>query len=448
MKTRGLIVVPAFALLAGAGAPDDDTTWMRWRGPLGTGYAPDCNPPSQWTESNNVRWKVQIPGSGYASPIIHGDNVYVLTAVKVGEAAPSGDPAPEPAQQPGRRGRRPGGRRPTDIFEFRVVAVDRTSGDVAWSTPVCEAQPHEGKHSTGSYAPNSPVTDGEHIFAHFGSRGLYCLDMEGNVVWDHDFGDMRTRLTFGEGASPALHEDKLVVPWDHEGESFVAVLEKSTGDEIWRVDRDEATTWSTPLIVEVNGRNQVILSGTEASISYDLDSGEEIWRCAGLGLNVVPTPLTGHGMVYLMSGYRGSYVIAVKLDEARGDITGTDAIAWTHNRGAPYVPSAMLSGRNLYFLGSNNGILSCFDAITGEENYSGQRLGEVRNVYSSIVGAGGRLYVCGRDGNVAVIEEGDEYKLIATNTMDEGINATPAIVGDEMYIRTSGHLYCVARGAN
>ena len=432
--------------------------WPQWRGPDGTGFAPNCYPPTEWSESKNVRWKVEVPGSGHASPIVFGDRVFVITAQKTDqvakpekEAESSNEDAAETPPARGRRGGR-GGRggrgwmqteKPSNVYQFMVLAYDRKDGREIWRKTVRENVPHQGKHQTGSFASNSPITDGEHIYAYFGSHGLYCLDFDGNVKWEKDLGDMTIRMSFGEGASPALYGNTLIVPWDHEGDSFIVALDKTSGEEIWRVVRTEGTTWTTPVVVEVKGKPQVILAGTKATISYDLASGQEIWRCSGLTMNVIPTPVVGHGMIYLMSGFRGSSLQAVKLEEAQGDITGSEAIAWTHNRGTPYTPSPLLSGRNLYFLGSNNGILSCFDAVTGKAHYAGERLDQVRNVYASIVGADGRVYICGRDGNIAVIEDGPTFKTLATNSLDEGINATPAIVGDEIYLRGDQHLYCI-----
>ena len=451
-----LVSVASCAIVTGVAAADNsDLHWANWRGPEGTGFATNATPPLEWSEETNIRWKTEIPGEGYASPIVVGERVYLLTAVKTErtntvaddgqDEAASLKPAQPQGRQQGRQGRR-GPAKPANFYKFQVVAVDRASGKIIWNTTVREEVPHEGKHQTGSFAPNSAVSDGEHLFAHFGSRGLFCLDLNGKVIWKKDLGDMRIRNGFGEGASPALHGQTLVVPWDHEGDSFVVALNKSTGKELWRVARNEATTWSTPVIADVNGSAQAILAGTKHCIGYDLKTGDVVWRCSGLTTNVCPTPMVAHGNVYLMSGFRGSSVMAVNLEAASGDVTDTEAVIWHHERGTPYVPSGMVAGERLYFLGSNNGILSCFNAISGEQHYIGERLGDVRNVYASIVGAGGYLYVCGREGNVAVIRDAPEFELVRTNTLTEGINATPAIVGDAIYIRGDKHLYCIAAG--
>ena len=455
MKHSHLILA---AYLAVSGAVSDlanGSDWAQWRGPDGTGYAANCNPPLEWSQTNNVRWKAEIPGAGHSSPIVVGNRVYLTTAVKTAEeVGPSHDQqateTEPPASQPGRsEPRRRGGRgympgpRPTNVYKFVVLALDCKDGKVAWSAMVHEVVPHEGMHRTGSFASSTPTTDGEHIYAFFGSRGLFCLDMDGNVKWEKDLGDMRVRNSFGEGASPVLYGDTLVVPWDHEGESFIVAFEKNSGAQKWRVNRDERTTWTSPVMVEVNGMLQVVVAGNAATISYDLATGEEIWRCSGLTMNVVPTPVVGNGMIYLMSGFRGSALLAVKLDGAEGDISDSDAIVWTRDRGTPYVPSPLLSGEKLYLLQSNNGIVSCFNAVTGAPYYASVRLDDIANVYASLVGAAGRVYVCGREGNVVVLEDGPDPNVLATNSLGEGIDATPAIVGDEIYVRGSKHLFCI-----
>lgn len=438
--------IRAFAILFLA-MPTQGSDWPQWRGPGGTGYAPDGTPPTEWSATKNVRWKTEIPGQGYSSPIVSGDRIYLLTAVKTEKEIKPAAKKPEEdanageAQDGGQggRGRRRGVQAPSFVHEYRVLALDRVSGEVIWNKKVNENVPHEGMHPTSTRASSSALTDGERIYASFGSNGLFCLDLDGNVIWDKQLGKMTSLRTFGEGASPVLEGNTLIVPWDHEGDSFVAAFDASSGEQIWRNPRDEQTTWSTPVITKVNGSHQVILAG-EICISYDLASGEEIWRCQGLTDNTTPTPIIGHGMLYLPCGP----LLAIKLADAKGDITDTDAVVWTHNKGTPSIPSPMLANKNLYFLGGMNGILSCFDAITGESHYLGQRLEEVRNVYSSLVGANGYIYICGREGNVAVVKDGPEFELVGINKLDgEGINATPAIVGDAIYIRTDSYLYCI-----
>lgn len=430
-----LVCAPLVALSGVVLAHDDPPDWANWRGPEGTGFAPGASPPISFSATENVKWRTAIPGKGYSSPIVVGDRVYTMTSIDTGTRAGDAAPAAEP-------GRRPSP--PSTLFTFHVLALDKATGEILWNTQVTEAVPHEGIHQTSSHCAGSPIVEDGRVYAFFGSRGLFALTTEGEVIWSRDLGDMRTRMQFGEGATPALHEGTLIVPWDHEGESFVAALSADTGEEIWRRPRNERTSWFTPAVAVVGGRAQAILPGTRACIAYDVKTGEEIWRAPGLTDNIIPTPIVQDGVVYLMSGFRGSSLLAIALDRARGDVGEADAILWSYNRGTPYVPSAMLYGDNLYFLRSNSGVLSCFDIETGRPHYVGQRLESVASVYASIVGAGGHIYVCGREGDVAVVKNGPEFEIVRINSMGEPINATPAIVGNEMFLRTDGHMYCIA----
>ena len=288
------------------------------------------------------------------------------------------------------------------------------------------------------------MTDGQHVYAYFGSDGLYCLDMEGRLQWQKDLGDMTTKRAFGEGSSPVLGGDTIVVNWDHEGDSFVVAQNKRTGDEIWRVERDEVTSWATPLVVTHDGRPQVVVNATGKVRSYDLTTGKQVWETAGMTANVIPSSVAVGGVVFVTSGFRGNALLAIRLADAKGDITDSGAILWQHDRNTPYVPSPLLYRDTLYFLKSNSGILSCFDAKTGLPHYT-QRLASIRNVYASPVGANGRVYLAGRQGKVVVFEAGPEFRLLASNSLDDDFDASPAIVDGEIYLRGAKHLYCIAK---
>jgi outer membrane protein assembly factor BamB len=415
----------------------------------------------EWSDTKNVRWKVEIPGRGHATPIIWGDRIYIQTALGAraadaesdnGDAEPAspgrGGPQERPARQDreGRRGGRPGRgqARPTQIHQFIVMALDRKTGKTLWSRTVREELPHEAGHADATQASNSPVTDGEHIFAFFGSRGLFCLDMEGNVKWDADFGDMQTRMGFGEGASPALHGDTVVVNWDHEGDSFIVALDKSTGKERWRQPRDEKTSWATPLILEAGGKAQVITCATNRVRSYDLKTGELVWECGGMTNNVIPTPVAEGGLVYAISGFRGSALLAIRYADAKGNLDDSPAIAWRHEGQTPYVPSPLLFDGRLYFLDNNRAIVSCLDARSGEKVYGPERIEAIRGVYASPVAAKDRIYIAGRDGKTVVLRGGPKFEILATNVLDDEFDASPAIVDDELYLRGVKHLYCIA----
>ncbi|UCG32572.1 MAG: PQQ-binding-like beta-propeller repeat protein, partial [Phycisphaerales bacterium] len=285
--------------------PNADRTryWPQFRGPLGTGFAPHGDPPVKWSESENIRWKARLPGRGHATPIIWGDRVYAQTAVKTDRAAEPGTGGEQGAADEG-RGRRMTEEAPEHVYAFVMMALDRRTGETVWQRTVCEEVPHEGGHRVASQASNSPVTDGKHIIAYFGSRGLYCLDMQGQVIWKKDLGRMQTRRGFGEGSSPALCGDTVVVTWDHEGQSFIVAFDTETGERRWKVDRDEPTSWATPLVVVVEGKPQVVASATNRIRGYDLATGGLLWECGGMTLNVIPTPVCSDALIYCTSGFR------------------------------------------------------------------------------------------------------------------------------------------------
>ncbi len=422
LTTLALTVLP----LDGGAAADD--YWPSWRGPSLTGESLSANPPLEWAEGTNVRWKTPLPGQGDASPIVWGEHVFVLTAVPVG-GEPEGGGRKQSPSQPQR---------------FTVLALNRSDGSVAWEHVAREAVPHEGTHGDASWASASALTDGELLFAHFGSNGLFAYDLAGKPLWEKQLGKMKTRNGFGEGASPALHGDTLVIQWDHEGDSFIVALDKRTGEELWRRDRDEPTSWATPVIVEVDGKPQVLASGTNQIRAYDLASGEIVWHCDGLTTNAIPTPVVVDGVAYFMSGFRGAELLAIRLAGAKGAIDDSEHILWSHGENTPYVPSPVTAAGTLYFFKSNSGILSGLDMNTGKVLFGPERLELVQNVYASPVAAAGRVYLVGRDGGVEVLKAGPELEVLARNELDERFDASPALAGDELYLRGAGHLYCIA----
>jgi outer membrane protein assembly factor BamB len=305
--------------------------------------------------------------------------------------------------------------------------------------------PHEGRHEDASWASCSPVTDGKHVIAAFGSRGYYCYDWNGNLQWEKDFGDLRIRYSWGEGSSPFLSGDRFVVQWDHVGRSFVVVLDKSTGKELWRADRNDGTSWATPVVVEHNGKKQVIVSAIRRVCSYDLETGDLLWQTRGMTANPIPSPVAENGIVYVMGGYQESVLQAISLDKARGDAARSDAIVWDHYQDTPYVPSPLLYNGILYFLRSNQNILSCFNAQTGEPYYTRQRVDGISGIYASPVAAQERVYLAGRNGVTVVIKHGPRYEVLSKNKLDDSFTASQVIVGNELYLRGHRYLYCIAR---
>ncbi|MEO6245113.1 MAG: PQQ-binding-like beta-propeller repeat protein [Opitutaceae bacterium] len=433
------------------------SSWPTWRGAGGTGVAPGATPPTTWSDQQNVRWKAKIPGYGFSTPIIWQDRIFLLTAIETAEVAAGATaaPAPVPSAPPpgggkgGKGGRGPGGfgggMKPTKIHEFSVVALDRKTGAVVWQKVARREVPHEGKHATNSFASASPVTDGERLYASFGSRGIYCYDLQGKLLWEKDLGDMQTRNGFGEGASPSLAGNHLIVPWDHEGGSFVVALDKKTGAEVWRKSRDERSSWSTPLVVDVGGKLQAIIPATNLTRSYDAATGELMWEARGLTPNVIPTAVTGHGMVFVTSGFQGSSIQAIKLT-ARGDVSDSANILWNQRKSTPYVPSPVLSGDRIFFSKSNDAYLSCVNALTGEFQFQDQPIEGMRGIYASPVVANGLLYVVGRDGMVAVLKDAAKFEIVAKNKLTDSFDASPVAVDRELFLRGHEFLYCIAEG--
>ena len=419
-----------------AQSADARRNWPQWRGPDATGVSTTATPPLEWSGNRNIKWKVEIPGRGHATPVVWNDRLFVLTAVP---AAVTGEAQHAPR----------GGLRARGVHRFIVLAIDRRTGRTLWERVAAEQEPHEAGHTdNSSWASSSPITDGESVFAYFESFGLYEYDMNGTLKWKKDLGDKRMRNQFGEGSTPVLHGNTLVVVWDHlNGEgSFVTALDKRDGRELWRVARDEIDTWATPLILEVNGRPQVIVPAMRRNRGYDLQTGAIVWESDGLTMNPIPSPVHADGLVFLMSGFQGNDLKAIRVSDARGNIDGTPHIVWSLERDTPYVPSPVVVDGTLYFLKTNSGILSAFDAKTGRPHYQNQRLEGVPNVFASPVAAAGRLYVAGREGTTIVLRTGPKYEVLARNTLDDGFDASPVLVDREIFLRGQKFLYCISEG--
>ena len=528
--------------------------WPTWRGPAANGVAPGGNPPTEFSESKNVQWKSKVPGSGSSTPVIWGDQVFVITAEKTGKKVaaaggesrergqgaerrqrpdgerpegrgrgeqrsrggdrprPDGDQGqrggerPRPDRERSQRGRQSGfggdsfnreefikrfdkdgdgelndaerdamrdelrqqfsggrggersprsgrssrrrggfggGSKPTEEYRYVLMSLDRNTGKENWRRVAATQVPHEGHHRDHGYASGSPVTDGEHIIVSFGSRGLYCYDMKGKLQWKKDFGDMRTRNSFGEGSSPALHGDTVVLLWDHEGDSAIYALDKKTGKLKWKTDRNEASGWCTPVVTIHDGVTQVIVNGTRAVRSYQLSDGKLLWQCSGQTANAIPSVVVDENFAYAMSGFRGAHLAAIELGGS-GDLTDSKSVSWTANRGTPYTPSPLLSNGRIWYLSGNNGVLSVRDTKSGKLLVEGERLNGVSGVYASPVSAGGRVYIAGRNGTVSVLKDSAKLELLATNELDDKFDCSPAVVGNQMFLRGKEHLYCIA----
>jgi len=411
-------------------------SWPAWRGPLANGVAPHANPPVEWGEKKNVRWKVGLPGKGHSSPVVFGDHVFILAATPVGLAQ-----KPVHDSAPGVHDSIP----VTHTNQYYVLALARSDGRLLWKTTLRETWPHEGGHETGSPVSNSPVTDGERLYAFFGSRGLYCLDFAGVVRWQKDLGKMLTHHAHGEGSSPVLHGDTLIVNWDHEGDSFLHAFDKRTGKQLWKTPRDEKTTWSTPIVVQVAGQPQIVVSATKRVRGYDLMTGRQIWECDGLTDNVVSSPVQWRDLVIAGNSYYKQGMVAIRLAGARGDLSHTTNVAWRLNRLTPYVPSPLLYDDTLYHIRHNQNILVRLNPATGEFRGEPLRLDGIRDfIFASPVGAAGRIYVTARDGTTVVLRHDRENGALAVNKLDDSFSASAALVDRELYLRGERFLYCIA----
>ena len=436
-KPNSLLVAFGFTV-ATAGALGQEvnplTQWGQWRGPLATGAAPKADPPVEWSETKNIRWKTKLPGLGHSSPVVWGSLVFVTTAEMTGAKKPFTGVTPDGTHN---------NMNPLFDHQFAVMAIDRQTGAVVWRRTVATRQPHESTHESATWASNSPVTDGEHVLSFFGSNGLYCLDTGGRLLWSRDLGDMQVKHGHGEGASPLLHGETVVVNWDHEGASVIVALAKRTGEELWRQPRDEVTSWATPIVVTHDGQAQVVVSGTRRVRGYDLKTGAVIWEAGGLPGNIVASPVGADGMVFAAGSYEKQTLLAIRLTGAKGELTGTQQIAWQKNRSTPYVPSPLLYDGWLYYLRHYQGVLSRVNAKTGDEPSGPFRLGSVFNIYSSPVAAAGRIYVTDRNGKTLVISNDAEPKALTLNKLDDRFSASAALVGDAIFLRGEKFLYCI-----
>lgn len=409
--------------------------WPQWRGPFNTGMAAG-DAPLHWSAAD-IRWQLPIAGRGHSTPVIAGGRMFLTTAVPTGKSTPT------------RSVQRAGGGADAGLeHRFEVLAIDRAAGKVAWQRTAATATPHEGYHRVyGSFASNSPVTDGTRVFAFFGSRGLYAYDLDGELLWQKDFGvRMRMDMAFGEGTPLSLHDGRLLLHFDHLDGGFLVMLDPATGREIWRTKRTEPYNWAAPYVAQHGGRRQIIVSGLTVR-SYDFDSGTLIWEAAGLGENTIPQPVQHQDLVFAMSGHTLKMLMAIRLGRT-GTLTGSDAIAWSTPRGASYTPSPLLHDGRLYVV-TDGGLISCLDAATGKPYYQQQRLPKPYNFKASPVGAAGKVYLATEEGDVVVVRMGDRFEVLATNTFaDQSFIASPVIVDGTIYLRSRTHLFAIGKGGS
>ncbi|MCA9064740.1 MAG: PQQ-like beta-propeller repeat protein, partial [Planctomycetaceae bacterium] len=412
----------------------DSDNWPHWRGPTANGVAsPEARPPVEWGPGKNIRWVAALPGEGSSTPIIHAGRIYVTSA------AATDRQAEEPLRQRETSKTTP----PGVYYRFDVTCLDRNTGDVVWQKTLVEAVPHEGHHPTHTYAASSPTTDGKRLYVSFASRGLFALNFDGDILWEQDLGDMHTRFGWGEAVTPVLAGDQLIVNWDQEEHSFICALNCADGKISWKTDRPgEVTSWNTPLIVSAGNRTLAVVNGTGRVRAYDVANGEEIWQCGGQTVNAIPSPLPFQNNVICVSGYRSAFAVSIPVSST-GDVTESASLNWKYGQGTPYVPSPVISGERLLFTAGNTDVLSCISAGTGQELLPRRRLTGLSTAYASPVVAGGNLYFTGRDGVTVVLRDDDSLTPVATNSLNDTIDASPVAVGSQLFLRSWSKLYCI-----
>ena len=417
--------------------------WPQFRGLTAGAAADDPSLPDQWSTTENVAWSVDIPGLGWSSPIIAGDHIFVTSAISAGEER---QPVPglyDPGEEFGKT-------RSVSAHRWMVYDIDFETGALRWAREVEALVPPEFKHIKNSFASETPVTDGRRVYVYFGSVGLVAaLNLSGETVWRANVGTFNGGQEFGTAASPVLHDGRLYIVNDNTTGSFLAALDTATGQERWRVVRDETENWSTPFVWEHDRRTEIVTTGRRKIRSYDLD-GNQLWELGGMTGNVVPTPFSHHGLMYLSSGYPGAFprpVYAVRPG-ASGDIsldtdageTSNEYIAWYQPLLGTYNTSALVYGDYYYTL-LDRGFLLCHDARTGEEIYGRQRIAPGHGFTASPWAYNGKVFVLSEDGDTYVIRAGASFEILHTNSLDQMALATPAIARGSLILRTQSKLY-------
>ena len=438
-----ILFIPIFFIQAQESSKG--VNWPSFRGENASGISEGFSIPASWDlkESKNIKWKIEISGLGFSSPVIWGDKLFITTAIsglenpelKVGLYG-SIEPVEDETEH-----------------KWNVVCIDKNSGKIVWEKTSFVEVPKVKRHPKSTHANSTAATDGKYVVAFFGSEGLYCYDMNGKLIWKKDFGTLDSgffrvkNAQWGFASSPIIHEDKVIVQCDVQENSFIAALDLKTGEEIWHTPRDEYPTWSTPTILEHWNSTQIIVNGFKHIGGYDFNTGKEIWKMSGGGDIPVPTPVIAHNLIFINNAHgRMSPIYAIKPG-AKGDITlkdqtANDHIAWSVRRGGAYMQTPVIYGDFLYNL-RGNGSLICFDAKTGEEIYKGT-VGDMDSFSASGVAADGILYFPSEKGFVYVIKAGPEFELLSANIMNDICMASPAISEGVVFIRTHHYLVAVS----
>jgi outer membrane protein assembly factor BamB len=437
------MVVLGVAALA-ASEPRVTAQWPQFRGPFGQGVSAEKGLPDDWSPSRNVLWKTAIPGRGHSSPVVWGDRLFLTTAIE-GDVVPGAKGAVHMIE--GHPYVHPQGVGDDHRQTFKVLAIDTRDGKIAWERTAYEGLPYDTRHKKGSFASQTPITDGKLVWTYFGSEGLlFTYDVDGNLKWKASLGGIKT-VGVGVGTSPVLYKDLIIVQADEDNgdQSFVVALDKRTGKEAWRTPRKIQVSWATPVVMRAGNRDELVTSGTEWIIAYAPATGKELWRAKGLESNAVPSPVVVGDIVVLSAGYPEKMAMAIRAGGA-GDVTGTPRILWKYAKGTAYVPSP-IAYDGLVYLVTDKGILTCLDAKTGEVKYEGGRVPVPATLMASPVAFDGKILLSSMEGDTFVIKAGPVHEVIRTNTLGEPIAASPALAGGRIYIRGESNLYAIGAGS-
>ncbi len=445
LKRSSILLISASLLMLSAFDPEavpKGDNWPQWRGSEGTGVSTEANLPMEWSNTKNLKWKIPLPGRGHSSPIVWGNRIF-LTAEIEGEVVPGAQAVKHIVD--GQEYKHPDAVGADRQHTLKVICIDRDIGKLLWEQTAYEGTVYDDRHRKGSHASPTPATDGQYVFAYFGTEGLYCYDFNGKQLWKAAPGQIAT-LGMGTGTSPVLFENLVILQCDEDNgeKSFIVAYDKKTGKEAWKMPRKVQASWSTPLIVRAPQRTEMITSGNELIISYDPKTGRELWRTKGHESNAIATPVTGHGMVFVSAGFPLKRTIALKLG-ASGELDSSNAnLAWRYNKGTAYVPSSILYGDYLYLM-SDRGLLTCVDARTGQVIYEGARLPMPATFTASPVACEGRILLTSEDGDTFVIKAGPQHEVLATNSIEEPVYASLAVSNGMIFIRGEKNLYCVSK---
>jgi outer membrane protein assembly factor BamB len=437
----GIIAYAGTAVIYGSTAATvSDANWPQWRGPESRGVSMEKNLPVEWSSTKNIKWKTPLAGRGHSSPIVWGNKVFLTTAVE-GAVVPGAKAVTHNIE--GQIFVHPDSVGANRQHTFKVLCLDKETGKLLWEQTAYEGTPYDDRHRKSSFASSTPATDGRHVYAFFGSEGLYAYDMNGKLAWKASLGKLGT-IGMGTGTSPVLYENLVILQCDEEEgkASFIVALDKRSGKEIWRTPRKVQASWATPILVRTAKRMELIASGNEAVISYDPATGKELWRSKGVDSNAIPTPVAGGETVFIVAGFPTKIAMAIRLG-GTGELTDSN-ILWKYAKGTAYVPSPILYNDYLY-LTTDRGILTCLDAKTGKVVYEGGRVPIPATFTASPVAFDGKILLTSEDGDTFIIKAGPQHEVVRTNSIDEPVYASPALADGKIFIRGEKNLYCISK---